>query len=65
MRAVLLFSLLMLAACGSDTPPPPPEPAPRQATVFDDQLKAIDKAKSVEEIDKKRLEEMDKQIDAQ
>lgn len=43
------LALLALAACGTDAPPPPPPPptAP-QATILDDQLRALDKAQSVE-----------------
>ncbi|MBC7778557.1 MAG: hypothetical protein H7125_00495, partial [Proteobacteria bacterium] len=40
-----------LAGCSTDAPPPPPPPpvptAP-QATILDDPLRAIEKAKSVE-----------------
>lgn len=42
-----LISLCVLSACGSDTPPPPP--AEPQKTILDDQLKAVDKAKAVEQ----------------
>ena len=43
---------LLLAACGGSDKPAAPQaaapPPPPQKTVFDDQLKAIDKAKAVE-----------------
>ena len=47
-RALCLFVIaLSLAACADTAPPPAPsEPVP---TVFDDQLKAIDKAEAVED----------------
>ena len=54
MSTRLLFcfqALLALAACGTDAPappPPPPPPAAPQATILDDQLRALDKARSVE-----------------
>lgn len=65
MRVSITLCLLLLAACSSEAPPPPAEPAPRTPTVFDDQLQAMEKAKAVEDMDKKRLEEMDKQVDGQ
>lgn len=54
MRLIVLalLSMSVLSACGSDAPPPPPPPPPPAApapTVLDDQLKAIDKAKAVEQ----------------
>ena len=64
MRASIMLCLLLLAACSGE-PPPPAEPAPRTPTVFDDQLQAMEKAKAVEDMDKKRLEEMDKQVDGE
>jgi hypothetical protein len=62
-RFAIALLVLMLAACGAE-PPPPPEPAPRQPTVFDDQLQAMEKAKAVEQVDEERLKKMDEQIDA-
>ena len=52
MRLIVLALLFLsvLTACGSDAPPPPPPPpAAPTPTVLDDQLKAIDKAKAVEQ----------------
>lgn len=52
MRLIVLalLSMSVLSACGSDAPPPPPPPPAAPApTVLDDQLKAIDKAKAVEQ----------------
>ena len=47
-RWVISLSLLAsLVACSSE-PPPPQHEEVRQATVFDDQIKAMDKAKAVE-----------------
>jgi hypothetical protein len=76
-RTILLAgALLALAACGdkhdadaakadatrADAPAPP---APRQKTVFDDQLKAIDKAKGVEQQLQQEKEKHDRDIEAQ
>ena len=61
MRLIVLALLFLsvLTACGSDAPPPPPAaPAP---TVLDDQLKAIDKAKAVEQ---QLMDEKAKQVKA-
>jgi hypothetical protein len=73
--AASLLSVTLLAACSSHSPEEstdPPEssadePAAeaRKPTVFDDQLKALDKAKSVEETLKKAQAERDKQMDEQ
>lgn len=71
-RTILLAgALLALAACGgkpdadaakADAPAPP---APKQKTVFDDQLKAIDKAKGVEQQLQQEKEKHDRDIEAQ
>lgn len=49
---LLAFGLCALAACSdkpaADAQPVAQPPAARQKTVFDDQLKALDKAKAVE-----------------
>ncbi len=70
-----LFALSLLGACSShssDTdssaaaaPADPPAAEARKPTVFDDQLKALDKAKAVEEDLRKAQAERDKQIDEQ
>lgn len=71
-RTILLASLLLaLSACAGKPEAEAPKktepaaPAARQKTVFDDQLKTIDKAKGVEQqlIDEK--EKHDKEIEAQ
>lgn len=65
-RTIVMLGLLAsLAACGSDPPPPPPPPAKveRTPTVLDDQLKAMDKARAVEELELERKRKMDEQID--
>ncbi len=72
-RTALLASLLLaLAACGSSAPPPPdntkaatPAPEQKQKTVFDDQLKAIDKAKSVEKTLQQEKEQHDRTLEQQ
>lgn len=64
-RTIVMLGLLAsLAACGSEPPPPPP-PAKveRTPTVLDDQLKAMDKARAVEELELERKRKMDEQID--
>ncbi|MEO7935116.1 MAG: hypothetical protein ABIR27_02555 [Dokdonella sp.] len=73
--AASLFALSLLGACSSHSSdadnqaaaPTANSPAPvaRKPTVFDDQLKALDKAKAVEEDLKKAQAERDKQIDEQ
>ena len=57
----LLTSLAALVACGSE--PPPPAKVERTPTVLDDQLKALDKAKAVEQQELERKRKMDEQID--
>ena len=45
------FVGLMFAGCGAQAPapvPPPATPAARQATVLDDQLQAMERARAVE-----------------
>jgi len=68
-RTMLAMAVLLgLAACGGKHPPADAEaakPEPRQKTVFDDQLKAIDKAKGVEAQLQKEKEQQDRAIDAQ
>ena len=67
---LLAACVSMLAACGgrpADEPPPKAEApaAAKRKTVFDDQLKALDKAKALEkqmqEDQRKRDEEIEKQ----
>jgi len=63
---VALGLLAALAGCGSEAPPPPPPPAApteRTPTVLDEQIKAMDKAKAVEELELERKRKMDEQID--
>jgi hypothetical protein len=59
---ILLALAATLLACGSEPPPPPvkTEPAP---TVLDDQLKAMDKARAVEDLEMERKRKMDEQLD--
>ena len=71
---LIAAGVLALAACSSHkaadadaakaaaTAQPPPA---RQKTVFDDQLKALDKAKAVEKQLQKDKEKQDAEIDAQ
>lgn len=59
---VMLGVLASLGACGSE--PPPPAKTERTPTVFDDQIKAIDKAKAVEEQEMERKRKLDEQLDS-
>ncbi len=59
-HAGLLFALL--AACGSD-PSPPAAEKERTSTVLDDQIKAMDKAKAVEDQQMERKRKLDEQLD--
>lgn len=62
-RWMIALSLLAsLLACSSEPPPPPPQKA-RTQTVFDDQIKAIDKAKAVEAQEMERKRKLDEQLD--
>jgi outer membrane biogenesis lipoprotein LolB len=61
--AVLILMLALLSACSSEAPPPPAEPKEPVKTVLDDQLKAIDKAKAVEEIGMDHKRQIDEQLD--
>lgn len=73
--AASLLALGLLAACSSHSSDAdssavaptadPPAAEARKPTVFDDQLKALDKAKAVEEDLRKAQAERDKQIDEQ
>ena len=61
----LLLSLactLALAACSKAKQPEPPPPPPPQKTVFDDQLKALQKAKDVQKTVDDQNKKTDKQL---
>lgn len=70
--ALILAGLGMLTACtGSDQPaaadataPAAAAPAARQKTVFDDQLKALEKAKGVEKQLQDEKARRDQELDA-
>jgi hypothetical protein len=66
---LLLCGLLTLAACSdkpaSDTAPAAQAVAPRQKTVFDDQLKALEKAKAVQKQLQEDKEKRDKAMEDQ
>ncbi|TLY52544.1 MAG: hypothetical protein E6K53_04015 [Gammaproteobacteria bacterium] len=56
-----LAALLALsAACSQTAAPPPPQ---KQKTVWDDQLKAIDKAKGVQQTVDQNKKEADKRLE--
>jgi hypothetical protein len=57
----LVATVLTLAACSSDEPPPP-RPQKPQPTVFDAQLKALDKAKDVQKTMDQRKVDLDKKL---
>lgn len=74
--AVTLLAVSLLGACSSSTPEQNGETSKaaaeqgaaaeeRQPTVFDDQLKALDKAKSVEATLQKAQQERDKKMEEQ
>lgn len=66
MRHVLLaFASLLLAACAGPDAPPPAQPAPAQPTVFDDQLRAIDRAEKVEDDVLRQQQEQDAAMEQQ
>ncbi len=58
-----LAALIALSAACSQTPPPPPPPAAKQKTVFDDQLKALDKAKGVQQTVDQQQKDTDKRLE--
>ena len=55
---------LTFAACSSSTPPPESAatPQPQQKTVFDTQLKSLQKAKDVQKTVDQQKEDMDKKL---
>lgn len=62
-RLLALAALLLLAACGKDKPAPPPQPEPPRKTVIDTQLKALEKAKTVEGTVEQQKQDIDKKVD--
>ena len=62
-HSLLVMTLIALAGCGSEAPPPSPEPAKPAPTILDDQMKAIDKAKTVEDIGMEHKRKIDEQMD--
>ena len=61
-----LLILVALSASCSDDPPPPraaDKPLPHQPTVFDTQLKALDKAKTVQDTVDKQKRDADKKME--
>ena len=63
---ILSLACALAAACSSDDPPlPATAAAPPQKTVFDTQLKALDKAKAVQGMVDKQKADTDKQLQDQ
>jgi outer membrane biosynthesis protein TonB len=63
---LLLFVFVALSASCSDEPPPPAakdKPPVHQPSVFDTQLKALDKAKSVQDTVDKQKRDADKKME--
>jgi uncharacterized lipoprotein YmbA len=60
----LIAAALTLAACSSEKAPPPQAQTPQvaQPTVFDAQLKALDKAKGVQKTMDQRKVDLDKKL---
>jgi hypothetical protein len=67
MRILIFFiaAAATLGACSSDKAPPPQAQAPQPAakTVFDAQLKALDKAKAVQDVVDKQKAAADKKLE--
>ena len=67
MRIWISTSILAiaLAGCGSSPPPEDKKDEPRTPTVFDDDLKTIDKAKGAEAQIENRVNDLNQQLDKQ
>ena len=66
--SILAFALLSVS-CSSSAPPPPAQaaqkaPPEKQKTVIDEQLKAIDKAKAVQDVMDQRTKTLDEQMES-
>lgn len=59
------FLAIALAGCGSSAPPPDQKDKKPQPTVFDDDLKAIDRAKGAEAQVENRVNDLNQQLDKQ
>jgi PBP1b-binding outer membrane lipoprotein LpoB len=61
---IFIFAAVALAACSEDKPPPKVEVAqPPQKTVFDTQLKALQKAKDVQKTVDQQKADQDKKLE--
>ena len=63
MRLALLLPCLLLAACSAETPPAAEAPAEEHTELRDSIQAPIDKAKAVDEVQKKAAEDERKAID--
>jgi len=59
----LAATVLTLAACSSDKAPPPQAQTPAQKTVFDTQIKALQKAKDVQKTVDQQKADADKKLE--
>lgn len=68
MKSVSLFTLFAacaLCACSTDAPPPKAADQPAQKTVIDTQLKALQKAKDVQNVVDDQKKRTDKSLEDQ
>jgi PBP1b-binding outer membrane lipoprotein LpoB len=66
MRIWISAGILAIALTGCSSSPPPPEKDQKpQPTVFDDDLKAVDRAKAAEAQVEDRVNDLNKQLDKQ
>ncbi len=65
MKSLLLpiACAVALAACSKSKQPDPPPPPPAQKTIIDAQLKALQKAKDVQNVVDDQKKKSDKQLD--
>jgi hypothetical protein len=58
---IIMVACLAVAACEAEQEPPPPI----EETVFADQVKALDKARAVEDISDERMKKLKDSLDEQ
>jgi uncharacterized protein YcfL len=62
---LLIVFCVALVACSSSAPPPPTAPDPAQKTVIDAQLKALQRAKDVQNVVDDQKKKQDKNLEDQ